>query len=414
MPAIEVAHGVAFAGVALTVGAVLFTALVWAPALRRAAAADPPGSAPADLSAVDDAFMAPAARLLLGASLAGLAASLLILTLDDLPGTRGPLAWSAGGAAFAVLGLLALNASRAAVPASHGAVLAVAGAAAAVLVLVPGVSGNVAGEDPAFVLVAANAAHVGAASIWAGGIACLLLAVPAGIASLPGPARSAQLVAVVAGFSAVALIAVVTLALTGVIQGLVFVGRIDALVTTGYGRLVLIKGALLSVLALAGAVHRGRTLPALRAAATAGDQPGLAAAALRRLLWSEAALLVAVFAATAALAATPPASGDDGDRSVQASGRLGELDVRITARPGRPGSNDLVIALSGPSGPGPAKLLVSARQSRLGIGSFPLTAKRTGPGRFRVDDASLPAPGSWEITLRAPGEPAARLSLRLR
>ena len=116
-------------------------------------------------------------------------------------------------------------------------------------------------------LVPASAVHVAAASLWAGGIACLLLAVPAGIAPLRGGARSELLAEVAARFSAVALIAVVALALTGLIQGVALVGRIDALATTGYGRLVLLKGALLCVLALAGAAHRARTLPALRAAA---------------------------------------------------------------------------------------------------------------------------------------------------
>lgn len=394
MPAHDVARGIAFAVIALTSGIVTFAALVWLPALR----------------ADERTSIARVARLVLLTSVAGLAAAALVLAGGDLPPTRGALGWSLAVASFALLALLARRAIRAPEEEPRAPWLWLAPAAA--LTLVPGVAGHAGGEDPAAVLVAASALHVAAAGVWAGGIACLLLVVPVALAPLPPVARSVRLAELGARFSAVALIAVVVLALSGVIQGLALVGRIEALATTGYGRLVLVKGALLCLLALAGVIHRGRTLPALRDAA-AGASPGAAAAAFRRLLTAEAALLALVFVATAALAATPPAAEPRRGSGVRAAGALGALRVDVLARPGRPGDNRLTISLTGGAAV-PARLTVTARQRRLGLGPVALRARRVASGRFTVARASLPAPGTWELTLVAPGLPRARLSLTLR
>ena len=99
------------------------------------------------------------------------------------------------------------------------------------------------------------------------------------------------------------------LALTGVLQGIALVGRVEALVTTGYGRLVMAKAALLCLLALAGALHRGRTLPDLR---RGGARGGLGRAAVARAAPPAArprrVLLAVVFALTAVLAGSRPPS----------------------------------------------------------------------------------------------------------
>ena len=114
------------------------------------------------------------------------------------------------------------------------------------------------------------------ASAWAGGIACLLLASAWALAERD---RLVPLSGAATRFSSVALVAVVgARAHAASLQGIALVGRVEALVTTGYGRLVMAKAALLCVLALAGALHRGRTLPDLDAAARA-DQGGAGRAA---------------------------------------------------------------------------------------------------------------------------------------
>ena len=87
--------------------------------------------------------------------------------------------------------------------------------------------------------------------------------------------------------------------------------------------------------------------------------------------------------------------------------------MTVVARPGRPGDNRLTITLRG-AAPAPERIAAGARQRRLGLGPVRLRARRVAPGRFSVPDASLPAPGAWELTIAAAGSPPARLSLRLR
>ena len=105
--------------------------------------------------------------------------------------------------------------------------------------------------------------------------------------------------AVLGRFSPLALAAVVALAVTGTAQAVAEVGSVDALVASAYGRAVVVKAALLAALVGLGALHRRRTLPALR---SDGPVPRL----LARALWAEVALVVAALAVAGALAGYPP------------------------------------------------------------------------------------------------------------
>ena len=287
------------------------------------------------------------------------------------------------------------------------AISAIAIVCCAVLVFVPGLSGNAAEQTLAGLVVLANAGHVLSASAWTGGIACLIVV---SVGALAQRDRIGSLSQAAHGFSSVALIAVVGLALTGVLQGIALVGRVEALVTTGYGRLVMAKAALLCLLALAGALHRGRTLPDLSAAVRAQGAGDAAILALRRLLIAEALLLTVVFALTAVLAGgRPPSQSEEPVRATAAfaSGRL-----TLRASPGRPGANDLQIELRGHGAP--MRLTVTARQRRLGLGPIALRARRLRDGRFVVPRAPLDAPGTWEVTVSDDGGARATLRLRLR
>ena len=76
-----------------------------------------------------------------------------------------------------------------------------------------------------------DALHVLAASVWVGGIACLLLALPGATRQLEGAERSRLLLATLARFSPLALGAVVVIATTGVIQAYIDVRSLHGLFT---------------------------------------------------------------------------------------------------------------------------------------------------------------------------------------
>ena len=132
---------------------------------------------------------------------------------------------------------------------------------------------------------------------------------PLAARSLPRRERTPLLAGVVGRFSLLAVIAVTGLLLTGIIQAIALVGALDALVETGYGRLLLAKIILLLGIVSLGAYNQRRLLPQLRTAAAGGEEPGRAAALLRRSVTFEVGLALIVLGVTSVLVATEPPSG---------------------------------------------------------------------------------------------------------
>jgi len=101
--------------------------------------------------------------------------------------------------------------------------------------------------------------HVVAVALWVGGLAALTWY--AGVSRRGATdMRDSHLPRVAHAFSPLALGSVVALAASGVLNAVVRIDGPSDLVTTSYGRLVLVKVALLIVLVAAGARHRSRTL----------------------------------------------------------------------------------------------------------------------------------------------------------
>lgn len=135
--------------------------------------------------------------------------------------------------------------------------------------------------------VLALSVHVVTASLWVGGLAGLLL---------HGRDRS-QAVQAVRRFSALALACVVLLIVSGAVAAVLVAGPPSwSWTSEGWVRLLLVKAALLGVLATIGWWHRRRTLPAL-----AAGRPG----AFVRLGMVEVALMTLTLTVSVALAASP-------------------------------------------------------------------------------------------------------------
>jgi copper transport protein len=293
--AFAAAHGVQFAAIALAVGGVALLMLVWLPALAVVATPSP------HWQAASDAFAARWRQVLFATAVAGLLSALVALPLQAAM-AEGSSVWTGFAAADVVLStrfgtvyglgavawltVLALTAPRFARvpglrPASVGATgVAVSrptawSAALAMalgwLVFVPALGGHAGTEKPVTVMLTANAVHVLAASAWIGGIAMILLAVPAATRRLAQPNRTEMLVAALDRFSTLALVSVAALLVGGIVQSVLELEAIGDLLSTAYGRAVSVKIALLVLLLALGALNRLHILPALGRAARAGE-----------------------------------------------------------------------------------------------------------------------------------------------
>jgi len=171
-----------------------------------------------------------------------------------------------------------------------------AAALALTAVLIGAASGHAAAISP-WVTMPAKVIHLGAASIWFGGLLLLVLA-PDGPTDGSDGWNFGALVRAVSG---VALLSVVLIAASGMVQSARFVGDFAAYWGTPYGRGVLVKWAGLIILIGFGAYHRFRVMPGIDS--NGGEQR------LRRTVRLETIVMLAVVMLAAWLAQVSPPAG---------------------------------------------------------------------------------------------------------
>ncbi|WP_218844791.1 cytochrome c oxidase assembly protein [Microbacterium pseudoresistens] len=164
--------------------------------------------------------------------------------------------------------------------------------------------------------------HTLGAAVWVGGL--LLLIVLRGTRTdlaaaeehpVRGKERPVAIGAVLRRYSALALVAYIVIAVSGIARTVISVGTWSGL-WTPYGALVAAKAVLLVLLGCFGAWYRTRLIPRIDASAEGRTGKGAAArrtTALRSfwtLVLAELALMGAASGAAVALARTPPPTGD--------------------------------------------------------------------------------------------------------
>ncbi|MDO8213745.1 copper resistance protein CopC [Conexibacter sp. CPCC 206217] len=414
--AFGIARGLQFGAIAVALGALAFLLLVW-----RGVASS--------LALSTAAVMAFARRhrtLVVGAALAGLLSAVAGIVLQgaeaagiggfdalrpsvvrETLGTRFGTIWGIAVAAWLLIALVAPVAL--APPDTRGALrpherfaLAAFVGPAIFLLLLPALGGHASVQSPTWLLLPANAIHVAAMSVWVGGLATLLLALPAATRALPARGdRSRLLAAALTRFSPLALIAVIALVASGIVQGVVEVRTVAHLFDTPFGRAVAIKVALLLILIGLGVVQRRRVLPALRAVAAAARPPAGAGLLLRRVLRGELLLIVAVLGVTAALASYAPSIAQQAG-PFAATTTIGPEQLQLTVDPAAVGSNELHVYLLDPRDgsqfDGAREVTLSATQAERGIGPLAIPADRAGPGHY-VAHAALGVPGTWGLRI---------------
>jgi copper transport protein len=207
--------------------------------------------------------------------------------------------------------------------------------AAVVLLVLPSLTGHAVGASQAQALsVPGDLIHVAAAAFWVGGVAACVIVVPIVLSVLPHRARPAAATRILRRFAPMAFGAVLLVAATGVVRAVGELGALDQLWTTGYGRVLLAKSAVLGVALALAAANRSR----LRS--RSGLQLGPELAVLMVLIGLVAVLTslspgrdtqIAVAAATRPVASGAPVvvAGHVGDMAVGVS--IAPLDSQVAA-----------------------------------------------------------------------------------
>lgn len=259
------------------------------------------------------------------------------------------------------------------------------GAGAAVglgLLLTPGLAGHASTTGNGVVGEALDVVHLGAAATWLGGLVLL------GLLLLPRrrPAPAAPGVGLLARrFSPVAVGAVALVVATGSAQSVRNVGSRYALFHTPYGRILLVKVALVAVLVALGAVTRRR------AARGAERLPRAVAAEILAFAMVLGATSLLVNAEPARQAAAAPFT-----RSFEVLG----LEVNAVVAPARAGTaNAFHFYVLGRSGAPVAvpELDASISLRHAGAGPIALALTVAGPGHYQASGITIPAAGDWEL-----------------
>jgi putative copper export protein/methionine-rich copper-binding protein CopC len=169
-----------------------------------------------------------------------------------------------------------------------------------VLAATPALSGHAAAATRLTALaIVADTLHVIGAGGWLGSLLVVLVAgIPIALRS-PHVHRGANVASLVNAYSPTALLFAGVMVFTGVFAAWLHVGFTPALWESGYGRTLLLKVGVFSLVAVAGLYNWRRVRPGL------GDQHG--GDRIRRSATVELAVGAVVLVVTAVLVATPPA-----------------------------------------------------------------------------------------------------------
>jgi copper transport protein len=194
--------------------------------------------------------------------------------------------------------------------------------------------------------VIAGILHAFSFAAWFGGLALLVRV------TLAGPGDS-DLVQAVRGFSRIAAPALIVVVFTGAIQTARLVGGAGKLLSTGFGRILLLKAIVVAVMAYMGTVNRHTVRARLARANQLTDR---AAFRLRRAIGSEALAGVITLALTAWMLNSVPSGvnepavgGTNGPSAQTIVVKDDTLDVTVGIDPSRVGENRLTISVDKPT-----------------------------------------------------------------
>ena len=338
-------------------------------------------------------------RAVTTAILIGLVAAPVSLGLQGLDGLGAPLArfieptaWktaldtSFGWTVLIALIALGLALLSLQVPHTLARLFALAGLAGVGAALAA--SGHASAAEPQWLTRPLVFLHGTAIAFWAGAL------VPLGLALRREPAEAQ---AFLRRFSRAILPVVAVLAASGIVLAIIQVQQPAALIDTAYGRLLLVKLALLLFLFTLAAVNRWT----LTAPAKAGDTE--VQRRLARSIRIEVVIVLAIFGVAAGWRFTPPpralAIAAAQPVSIHIHTLKAMADLSIT--PGHAGQVAAsMMIMTGDFGPLDAKqvtLVLSKPDS--GIEPIKRPATKPGDGTWRVDNLIIPLPGRWNARL---------------
>lgn len=265
--------------------------------------------------------------------------------------------------------------------------------------------GHATNFTPSWLLMGTDAVHATAAAVWFGGLVGLSMVLSMRDATTVRPTAG-----IVGRFSSAAAWSVLALVVAGL--GLALAGSDaswHALVTTTWGRLVLLKVVLTGSVLLIALWNRRRLVPSIVDAHEGGPDdrptdPERTRSRLLRAVRIEAIVIVAVLAVTGVLTnQTPARDAVTASSAGVSSTRAADTGpVELTVRPARVGANTFTVAYTSETGqPVDVGNTMTIEFSLPSEGLAPLVRRTdaSSTGRFVYEGPELSMPGVWTVTV---------------
>ncbi len=260
------------------------------------------------------------------------------------------------------------------------------------LLLLPTVSAAGHARTSGALAIFLDVFHIAAASTWVGGLAFTILGL-----LLAGEDRWPLASRAVPRFSLLAVVSVATLIVAGSLRGYQEVKAFHGLWDTTYGRLLLVKIALVLPLLALGAYNNRYAVPRLKKqiASVVEQRRFLRAAGM------ELAIMAIIVGVTAVLVTEPPAKASvTAAKYATDTVPIGPLEVNYLIDPAKTGPNVIHLyffkTTGQPANVDDAKLSATLPSKSLGPLRIPLT--RIVPSHYTTSAGVFPEAGDWQVT----------------
>lgn len=245
--------------------------------------------------------------------------------------------------------------------------------------------------------LAADWLHMGATSVWIGGLLVLLVVLLLDLRGVDLALRRATLAEAIPRFTTLAISSVLILAATGFYSAWLHVGNLVALRETDYGRALIVKLALLVVVLVLGALNMRWVGPRMRDAAR--QTPTL----FGRTLAVEAALAVGLLLVVGIMTSLPTARDTIKAESDSTTFHLsqGNIHAVLHLSPGAVGANRYTadVQVDGDTNPLTVLLRVAPVDASDLEGVREIALQPTGGVRYEASGTDLSVTGEWSLEL---------------
>lgn len=239
--------------------------------------------------------------------------------------------------------------------------------------------------------------HLLVASFWLGGLVHFAAGMLATRPLEPG-ARREVTARLIPRFSALALISVALLLLTGTYASVIHVGSLNALATSIFGRALLLKLTIFAAMFILGAVNLLYTSPNMKQTAANEERPWLVTL-FQRIVASEATLGMAVLLSVGLLTALPTPTDLAVAGSLIETQQADDLEITLEITPGRVGINTFLVTVTREGEPLDGARSVELQFTPVTSGLPPSEAQLTalGSGEYSVEGSFLSLPDAYQV-----------------